>query len=440
MLAFSASFTPSIFSLYGTGNVGIGGTNSNGTIDKVSAADYSVLFGNIASTTGYPGGPLGTNSMAITNGSLNIWNNSLSGWGGSAAAFCLRANASFPGDCQVMGGFTNPWGAATYTLRDQVGALIQIESTPNLFGGSMSGTFDAGKFYPSTPLTPTQIGKLRVGMVIDTNDATPYSGIVSGWDKSSGTYVAVQGWYLQGTTNAETPSGTAATISPESKIYGLNIVANLTSGSQQTAAAAAEVDCDNYTGACNSATDLPTIWCMDLINLGNATSSQGLIIRGDTGSGFWNEINLTSAAGNTAINIAPKLYNPNNVVPVGISISGYTNHGILIDSKASGGTGLALAVGPNGGGVAIGTTTAPNAKLTILTSTSNSVGGEPTYMGDVRILGNSGGAQSEDQNGGLEFKASNKQRRLRFPLAESGSRQFQYAAPIPGQAGKPDLG
>ena len=71
-------------------------------------------------------------------------------------------------------------------------------------------------------------------MVLDTNDPTPYSGIISGWDTTGGTYVTVEGWYLDGTTNAGTPSGTAATIDPFKKIFGLNIATNLYSTSQQT--------------------------------------------------------------------------------------------------------------------------------------------------------------------------------------------------------------
>lgn len=59
----------------------------------------------------------------------------------------------------------------------------------------------------------------------------------------------------------------------------------------------------------------------------------------------------------------------------------------------------------SGGNVGIGTTI-PNALLTIDTQNTSPTTTAPTYMGDVRILGDSGANGTENENGGLEFLGS----------------------------------
>ena len=327
------------------GDVGVGTSSPDNLLDIANSGTDVANFGNIASTTGYPGGPLGTSGLAIPNGSLNIWDNSLNGWAGSAAAFCLEANHSYPFNCQISGGDSQASGPALYTGRDEDAALIQIDGNSNLFGGPISGSFTATEFIPATPLSASQIANLRIGMTIDTNDLpTPYSGLVSGWDKVGGTYVTVQGWYLQRTTSLGTPAGTSATIDAFSKIFGLNIVTNVYSTSQQTQSAGGEVDCNNNTGTYNATTNTPEIWCWDLVKSGNATSSEGLIVRGNSGSGFENDIDVTAAAANAAIFVNPTQIDADNTVPLGLSVSGFTNAGIYVANKASGGSGIGVDV------------------------------------------------------------------------------------------------
>ena len=231
----------------GTSNAGdILIANSAGQIvDVASIANLVVAVpipSNPSNTTPtLPGGPLGSNSLAIENGTLNVWNARTYGWGGSATAACIIANLPYPGgssgggkvwqqnnNCPVTGGVGKPStgasGYATYTSRDSVGLVVFNYGAGALFG-SLAGTFTSTTFVPTTPLNSTQRGNLRVGMPIDTNDSpTPYSGVISGWDAVGGTYVTVQDWYLDGTTTPGTPSGTAATISNITKLFGTNFV------------------------------------------------------------------------------------------------------------------------------------------------------------------------------------------------------------------------
>jgi hypothetical protein len=260
----------------------------------------NILYGPVNSnpansTPTQPGGPLGSTALSINTGTMTIWNNSLYGWGSSAAALCVMTGAlgSYPspawtqnGNCPISGGLgSNNNGYAIYVERDSAGAFIGNQTLPALFG-SINGTFTATTFVPSPALNATQIGNLRVGMPIDTNDATPYSGVVASW-AADGSSVTVPAWYTQGTGHAAgTPAGTAATINARSKIFALNTWNQRNSGTDVTQATNTEFDCGNNsgvddTGIAEVSLAIPYDGCIDLTSLNGANiASFGMTVRG----------------------------------------------------------------------------------------------------------------------------------------------------------------
>lgn len=265
-----------------------------GGVSQAAQVFANMIFGPIATNVSptFPGGPLGSNVAAITNGTLNIWNSQLYGWGGSATAFCVLANSVYPGavwqqsgQCPITGTAGANYNAfAAYVQRDMVGFAVRVGASPPLFG-SLTGTFTATTFVPTTPLNANQIANLRLGMPIDTNDATPFSGIVTGW-AANGSSVTVQAWYSQQSPfNAGTPAGTAATIQKNTKVYGGNIVAGRAATSDASQSTALELDCNNNSGVDDTGTLEPgpvtaADGCLDAVNVGVNIASFGVITRG----------------------------------------------------------------------------------------------------------------------------------------------------------------
>lgn len=271
-----------------------GGTVFVGSNNITPQTFSNILTGNDASTSPYPGGPLGSNVWGIQQGTLNVWNNFLYGWGGSATGLCVETGNAQPAlfNCQVEGGDANPWGPAFAPGGDKDAALIQIDSWANTFGGALGGTFTATTFAPTVALNGSQVAELRVGMRIKTNDATPYWGLVTGW-ASNGTSVSVSEWCHENpgvnACTTGTPAGTTAIIDYQQKIFGLNVVSNRNAGAQQTENTNQEFDCNNNSGVDDTGFDdsvNPYDGCVDAVNLGSNRSAYGLLTRGKFVSQF----------------------------------------------------------------------------------------------------------------------------------------------------------
>lgn len=263
----------------------------SGNISALAAQAFAnMIFGATQSNPPYPGGPLGSNTLEITDGSFNLFNSMLYGWGGSATAVCINANHLPTFNCQASGGFSSPTGAASYTAGDSVALLVQYDSTTPWLQ-TVAGTFTATRFTPSSSLSALQISKLRVGEVIDTDDATKCSGIVSSWDLT-GAFVDTQGFFQQGTLTAcNPPSGTHATVR-FTKGFAANFNCNLAAGGQQISCTSLENDCANNLGSdFTPALNGGRINCLDVTNPGANQASEGVRVRGK----FYSGIDLSGA-------------------------------------------------------------------------------------------------------------------------------------------------
>ncbi len=138
---------------------------------------------------------------------------------------------------------------------------------------------------PATPLTTAQLALLKPNMLIDTSHSPKYSAIVQSWTANA---ITVGGWVqMNNTATGQVPPGTAtAYVNPITKIWALNANATLSNYGYATAAAGFELGINNNTGAYNSATDTPTTWGYDVVNLGTNTVSAGFIQRGDMQNGY----------------------------------------------------------------------------------------------------------------------------------------------------------
>jgi hypothetical protein len=214
---------------------------------------------------------------------------------------CIQANRAFPTNCPVMGSFGTANAAAAYTGGDQVGLVTAINNVPPWLQ-NVAGTFTATVFTPSSALSTSQVAKLRVGQVIDTDDATVCSGIVTSW-ASDGSSITTMGFYQQGTLIAcSPPSGTHGTIRA-TKIFGQNTVVNLISGGQQFSGTGSEYDCNNALGQDFGPTlnVSDRLNCLDLVNLGANQASEAIRIRGK----FFSGIDLSGATLQGAPIVAP---------------------------------------------------------------------------------------------------------------------------------------
>lgn len=206
---------------------------------------------------------------------------------------------------QVSG--TNIPGSTVVTQINSASSItISKAATGTTGGGSLSfqsnlssyfaGTFTATTFTPTTPINFA--GRIRVGMVIDTNDSPAFSGIISSWTVNGSnqiTSITVPGWFQQtapcvfATPNlcvAGTPSGSAAAINRQIKIFGQNTAITLNTASEAIQATGNEYDCNNNTGIDNTVdtmqngTTVPYVGCVDLTSFGSNRAAYGSIVRG----------------------------------------------------------------------------------------------------------------------------------------------------------------
>jgi len=174
---------------------------------------------------------------------------------------------------------------AVYTDRDAVSLFADILGpAPTLT--LTNATYTATTVIPATAISSDNLKKLRVGMIIDTNHATKYSGFITGW-AANGTSITVEGWYLANGTGqgASTPSGTAtAYVNPITKIWAHNANVLLDGSSHATAATGFELGIvDNKSASTAAVGGSHYTWGFDAVNLGLGKVQAFFIARG---SGF----------------------------------------------------------------------------------------------------------------------------------------------------------
>jgi hypothetical protein len=117
----------------------------------------------------------------------------------NATGFSTRNNVPIDSPPAVMG-YLFPSQIATYGTKDSVGCYAD-----NTGVGPVATIAGAGTTYTSstivftTPLTATQLGQMRVGMIIQTlhDPVNFYDGFVTSW-AGNGLSITVSGWFLQG--------------------------------------------------------------------------------------------------------------------------------------------------------------------------------------------------------------------------------------------------
>lgn len=203
------------------------GADTLGNLVKWSGFGGGVVLGPMLTNPSLPGGPYGSNAISVLKGAVGIWNQMPYGWSHAATGLCVLTGYAPPtnlndaqGACIVAGGYGDSpgipqgSGSAAYGSRDTVALGAGSYSTPAIYpvdaaacnaGGGpggpcasnyFAGTYTATTFTPSAPISGGIF--LRVGMTVDTNDATPFSGIISSFTLNGAkaiTGVTVPGWF-----------------------------------------------------------------------------------------------------------------------------------------------------------------------------------------------------------------------------------------------------
>lgn len=157
------------------------------------------------------------------------------GTGDCAVGFSVFANLTDPDKMAGIAGFQTPADVGGYPSRDSCGIAIQSVS-PALVATKTDCSFTSTRVSFSSALTPTQVLKLRVGMVIDTEFITSttvkWTGFITDWDENGGWIDVGEGWYQSmGDGNPGTPSGiTTIYINPVNTVMGGISYATLDTG------------------------------------------------------------------------------------------------------------------------------------------------------------------------------------------------------------------
>jgi hypothetical protein len=252
------------------------------------------------------GGNVSTNTVTATGGTLTVslgqWLASfdptssgyLSGFFASDPMtygnFRTAVSGSFRANCtncppEVMG-WNTPSGVSAYASRDSVALYIDNTSPNDVATVSSGVTYSTTQVFFATPLTSGEIANLRIGMLIDTNDTTKYTGTITGW-AINGSSITVSGWFQQGNAAAgQTPSGSTVYINPTLKIWAQNSNVTLTPLSSTvlaTSAAGYEMGVINNQAALtpnsNPSLATPAMWGYDAVNLGTYSGFVGFIAR-----------------------------------------------------------------------------------------------------------------------------------------------------------------
>lgn len=244
---------------------------------------YYPQFGGITINSQGPAVNVPTNVRA--------WNLFTYGMLDTAVACSFHANT---GQAAQVNGWGAPQNIASFPSRDSVGCYIDNVGPPAV--ANVAGTFTTTTFTPSVAFSAGVLSKLRVGMLIDTNDATKYSGTVSAW-AADGTSLTVSGWFQQGNTGAgQTPAGANAIINPVTHVWAFNTNCYLNGSSYSSGSTAG---CTGYESDVSdtspgAATNLNTAF--DAVNTNGATAAtRAYASRGSWTQGFRAESGSTAA-------------------------------------------------------------------------------------------------------------------------------------------------
>lgn len=214
---------------------------------------------------------------------IKINNFNMSGTLDSACGFSVAnyRGAETPGG--VLG-VTAPNQLAVYTDRDTVG-LYAENLAPAILASTSTATYSLTSVSLTTPLTDSQIKKLRVGMIIDTKHSpTKYTGVIIAWS-SDGSSLTVEGWYLAdglSTTHAKVlpANGVGININPFTKAWAINANVFINPSSYASAVAGFELGVGNDKVDYDSLTDSWHTWGYDVITLGSKLCETGYMQRG----------------------------------------------------------------------------------------------------------------------------------------------------------------
>lgn len=150
-----------------------------------------------------------------------VINLTASTYGTFANATAMSVMANNPAATPQVVGITAPSQIATYGARDSVALYVSNKDRPPRFTFS-GGTYDTLHWYPSTPLTNAQIGAIRKGAWLETNDSPKFTGQISAVSASA---ITVTGWYQHGNTaDGQTPAGSTVYVDVVTTPFGLNII------------------------------------------------------------------------------------------------------------------------------------------------------------------------------------------------------------------------
>jgi hypothetical protein len=158
--------------------------------------------------------------------------------------FAVQMSAGNPARGAEIAGFSSYASPGGNSERPAVGIYAdavasvqeQIERASGVTYTSTSASF-------STPLTTSEIARLRNGMLVDTNHTgIKYTGIMTGW-ASNGSSITMNSWYeLDNTAAGQTPPNTAGLkINPITKVWGANFNTYIPANSNAHASTGLEI-------------------------------------------------------------------------------------------------------------------------------------------------------------------------------------------------------
>lgn len=169
---------------------------------------------------------------------------------------------------------------AEYYGRDSVAAYIGAQGrNPYLYVYN-----DNAIVYTSNTVNYPEnadISKIKVGMVIDTNHATPYTGLITAIDTVNHKFTVEGNWFKVGGTAELPPNGYGYKVGQVRKIWGKNTVINLYPELPQTDGVGEEMNLNNFLPAGTT----KQLIGYDVVALGSGAADIGYLARTNDGSG-----------------------------------------------------------------------------------------------------------------------------------------------------------
>jgi len=206
----------------------------------------------------------------------------------SACTWAVLANQSLEEPAGILG-LIRPEDLSAYLDRDTVAAFASNRA-PALVAQINSATYTGTSVILGTPMDANQVKRMRIGMIVDTQHSTKYSGFVTGW-AADGSSINVSGWYLGdgiagGGTAVTPPDGPGVYVNPFTKAWAHNANVFLENDSHADDATGFELGVFNNKAPYNPATQSPRTWGYDCVNLGSHIGETAFIQRGTFFNGF----------------------------------------------------------------------------------------------------------------------------------------------------------